>query len=206
MQEKYFSVLIICCSILFACTNKPKPTKNLEDIRPKSNRKERIKEFKSEKDTLRFYLKSYTQDSVLLEIENITTIESKHFINRFQPLKYSFFKLHKKDSVDNIEHFFWEFKDSSATKNAFYNWLDIEKSSKIFASKSLSKDFFIALITEKNIDFFYSKKKMEILKLIRYVKFNRNTVEFKFIIIQKLNSKAFWFTFDGQKLTPIITK
>lgn len=193
-------------SLITACTEKSDPLKNLDDIRPKSESKDRVLKTKIEKDTLLPYLKSYTQDSVLLEIERITPIELTHFINRFQPTKKFTFTLQQKDSTTNIEHFSWEFKDSTATKNAFYNWLDIEKSSKVLASKSLSKDFFTALITEKNIDFFYSKKKMDIPKLMRYVKFNRNTETYKFIIIQKRNSKAIWFTFTDEKLKAISTK
>jgi hypothetical protein len=192
--------------LIAACTEKSDPVKNLDEIRPKSEGKERIKETKESKDTLLPYLKSYTQDSVLLEIEGIKPIELTHFINRFQPTKKFAFTLQQKDSTTNIEHFSWEFKDSSATKNAFYNWLDIEKSSKVFAPKSLSKDFFTALVTEKHIDFFYSKKKMDIPKLMRYVKFNRNTETYKFIIIQKRNAKAIWFTFTDEKLTAISTK
>ena len=192
--------------LITACTEKSDPVKNLDDIRPKSESKERIKEYKESKDTLLPYLMNYTQDSVLLEIESISPIEHSHFINRFQPTKKFAFTLQQKDSTTNIGHFSWEFKDSSATKNAFYNWLDIEKSSKVFAPKSLSKDFFTALITEKHIDFFYSKKKMDIPKLMRYVKFNRNTETYKFIIIQKRNSKALWYQFADEKLTLIPSK
>jgi hypothetical protein len=192
--------------LLNACGENSKSVKNLADIRPKSEGKDRVLKSKVEKDTLLPYLKSYTQDSVLIEIERITPIELTHFINRFQPTKKFAFTLQQKDSTTNIEHFSWEFKDSTATKNAFYNWLDIEKSSKVLAPKSLSKDFFTALITEKNIDFFFSKKKMDIPKLMRYVKFNRNTETYKFIIIQKRNSKAIWFTITDAKLTAISTK
>jgi hypothetical protein len=192
--------------LISACTEKSDPVKNLDDIRPKSEGKECELKTKDEKDTLLPYLKSYTQDSVLLEIESISPIEHLHFINRFQPVKKTAFLLQQKDSITNIEHFSWEFKDSSATKNAFYNWLDIEKSSKVFAPKSLSKDFFTALVTEKHIDFFYSKKKMEIPKLMRYVKFNRNTETYKYIIIQKRNSKALWYQFADEKLTLIPSK
>ena len=206
IQGLFFCFLFLCLRLLNACGENPKSVKNLDDIRPKSERKERELKTKVKKDTLLPYLKSYTQDSVLLEIESIKPIEITHFINRFQPTKKFAFILQQKDSTRNIEHFAWEFKDSSATKNAYYNWLDIEKSSKVFSSKSLSKDFFTAFITEKHIDFFYSKKKMDIPKLMRYVKFNRNTETYKFIIIQKRNSKAIWFTFTNEKLTPIISK
>ena len=206
IQGLFFCFLFLCLRLLNACGENPKSVKNLDDIRPKSEGKDRVLKSKVEKDTLLPYLKSYTQDSVLIEIERITPIELTHFINRFQPTKKFAFTLQQKDSTTNIEHFSWEFKDSTATKNAFYNWLDIEKSSKVLAPKSLSKDFFTALITEKNIDFFFSKKKMDIPKLMRYVKFNRNTETYKFIIIQKRNSKAIWFTFINEKLTPIISK
>jgi hypothetical protein len=202
----FFSVLILCLNLLNACSEKPKQMKNLDDIRPKSEGKERIKETKESKDTLLPYLTSYTQDSVLLEIESISPIEHSHFINRFQPVKKTAFLLQQKDSTENIEHFAWEFKDSVATKNAFYNWLDIEKSSKILSSKSLSKLFFTTLITEKHIDFFYSNKKMDVPKLMRYVKFNRNTETYKYIIIQKRNSKALWYQFTDEKLTLIPSK
>lgn len=202
----FFSVLILCLNLLNACSEKPKQMKNLDDIRPKSEGKERIKETKESKDTLLPYLTSYTQDSVLLEIESISPIEHSHFINRFQPVKKTAFLLQQKDSTENIEHFAWEFKDSVATKNAFYNWLDIEKSSKILSSKSLSKLFFTTLITEKHIDFFYSNKKMDVPKLMRYVKFNRNTETYKYIIIQKRNSKALWYQFADEKLTLIPSK
>jgi hypothetical protein len=202
----FFSVLILCLNLLNACSEKPKQMKNLDEIRPKSEGKERIKETKESKDTLLPYLTSYTQDSVLLEIESISPIEHSHFINRFQPVKKTAFLLQQKDSTENIEHFAWEFKDSVATKNAFYNWLDIEKSSKILSSKSLSKLFFTTLITEKHIDFFYSNKKMDVPKLMRYVKFNRNTETYKYIIIQKRNSKALWYQFADEKLTLIPSK
>jgi hypothetical protein len=202
----FFSVLILCLNLLNACSEKPKQMKNLDDIRPKSESKERIKETKESKDTLLPYLTSYTQDSVSLEIESISPIEHSHFINRFQPVKKTAFLLQQKDSTENIEHFAWEFKDSVATKNAFYNWLDIEKSSKILSSKSLSKLFFTTLITEKHIDFFYSNKKMDVPKLMRYVKFNRNTETYKYIIIQKRNSKALWYQFADEKLTLIPSK
>lgn len=207
---KFKSVIVVfslgILSLITACAEKSDPVKNLDEIRPKSEGKERIKETKESKDTLLPYLTSYTQDSVLLEIESISPIEHSHFINRFQPVKKTAFVLQQKDSTENIEHFAWEFKDSSATKNAFYNWLDIEKSSKVFAPKSLSKDFFTALVTEKNIDFFYSNKKMDVPKLIRYVKFNRNTETYKYIIIQKRNSKALWYQFADEKLTLIPSK
>lgn len=200
----FFSLGIL--SLITSCTEKSNPVKNLDEIRPKSEGKERIKETKESKDTLLPYLTSYTQDSVLLEIESISPIEHSHFINRFQPVKKTAFLLQQKDSTENIEHLAWEFKDSVATKNAFYNWLDIEKSSKILSSKSLSKLFFTALITEKHIDFFYSNMKMDVLKLMRYVKFNRNTETYKYIIIQKRNSKALWYQFADEKLTLIPSK
>jgi len=197
---------ITILSLINACTEKSKPVKNLDQIRPKSQIKATTYQTKEIKDTLLPYLKSYTQDSVLLEVEAILPIEQVHFINRFQPIKKTALLLLQKDTTANIEHFSWEFKDSSATKNAFYNWLDIEKSSKVFSTKSLSKKHFIALITEKNIDFFFSEKKMDILKFMRYVKFNRKTVTFTYIIIQKPNSKAFWHQFTDKKLTLIPSK
>lgn len=193
-------------SLNTACTEKPQAVKNLDEIRPKSESKQRIKQYTEVKDTLLPYLKEYNQDSVLLEIQNISLLDQNHFINRFQPLKKSAFLLQQSDSTENIEHFAWEFKDSVATKNAFYNWLDIEKSSKILSSKSLSKLYFVALITEKHIDFFYSNKKMDIPKLMRYVKFNRNTDIYKYIIIQKRNSKALWYQFADEKLNLIPSK
>lgn len=193
-------------SLLAACGEKSQNVKNLDEIRPKSAGRERIKETEKSKDTLLPYLNNYNQDSVLMEIVSISLIEGLHFINRFQPVKKTAFLLQKKDSTDNIEHFAWEFKDSIATKNAFYNWLDIEKSSKILSSKSLSKLYFTALITEKYIDFFYSNKKMNVPKLMRYVKFNRNTDSYKYIIIQKRNSKALWHQFVDEKLTLIPSK
>lgn len=193
-------------SLLGACGEKPQNVKNLDEIRPKSADRERIKETEKSKDTLLPYLNNYNQDSVLMEIVSISLIEGLHFINRFQPVKKTAFLLQKKDSTENIEHFAWEFKDSIATKNAFYNWLDIEKSSKILSSKSLSKLYFTALITEKYIDFFYSNKKINVPKLMRYVKFNRITDSYKYIIIQKRNSKALWHQFVDEKLTLIPSK
>lgn len=193
-------------SLLAACGEKPQNVKNLDEIRPKSAGRERIKETEKSKDTLLPYLNNYNQDSVLMEIVSISLIEGFHFINRFQPVKKTAFLLQQKDSTENIEHFAWEFKDSIATKNAFYNWLDIEKSSKIFSSKSLSKLYFTALITEKYIDFFYSNKKMNVPKLMRYVKFNRNTESYKYIITQKRNSKALWHQFVDEKLNLIPSK
>jgi len=199
----FFKLFLVFVSLISACTNRDKPLKNLNDIRASSGSKERIVKNPISKDTLLPYLNTYNQDSVGLEVISLSIIEEQHFINRFQPISSCFFALEMKDSTQKLTHFAWTFKDSIDTKNAFYNWLDIEKSSKILASKSLSSDFFTAIVSETNIDFFYSKKKMDVQKLIRYVKLNRNTAIFNFIIIQKRNSKVFWYKFTNEKLTLI---
>lgn len=203
----YTFTLVLFSALLIACETESSKVKDLNDIRPKSEGKQNKKaEITKNKDTLQAYLKAYNQDSVALNILNLSNLESNHFINRFQPLVSTNYSLNTEDSTLELTHTYWSFKDSLYTNNAFFNWLDIEKNSKIYNSKALEKSFFMAIICDNSIDFITASKNLDPLIWVRFVKFNRKYKSISYILIQKRKSKTQWFTFTANKLTEIKKK
>lgn len=204
----YTFTLVLLSALLIACEIDSKKVKDLNDIRPRSEGKQTNNKSETtiNKDTLQPYLEAYNQDSVALKIVNLSNLESKHFINRFQPLVSLSYSLTTKDSTLELTHTYWSFKDSLYTNNAFFNWLDIEKNSKIYNPKALEKSFFMAIICDNSIDFISASKNLDPLNWLRFVKFNRKYKSISYILIQKRKSKTQWFTFTANKLTEIKKK
>lgn len=99
-------------------------------------------------------------------------------------------------SIDSIPYHFveWSFKDSAKTVNAFYNWLDCFgndcRSIKIDEEKNGSKQAFIAWVSNTNISYLESAKRIKIENWDPLL-FNKNGA-WIFIIRQAPNSNINW--------------
>lgn len=128
----------------------PKETKE-----KKSSLKIKKKEFL---DTLK-YLSCLNSDSINLKGIILSYSRDKEFIDRFaidSSLQINI-KINSGNSIIHKIHFF---RDSVQAKNAFFNWLDVEKGSFVGGKTSLGKSNQIVILTERHFQLFKSKRKL----------------------------------------------
>jgi hypothetical protein len=191
--------------ILFVACKEEKPKiLNIEDLRPKAKETKKEQNVSASSDTLTNYIKSYNKDSFLLEIKSLNPIEVKSFFNRFAPIKQEKFQLFTSDTMLELFHSTWTFKDSMSTTNAFYNWLDIEHSSKLGGNFSFGKQNYLMIISKNKIDLIESNQKIPFENWC-YLLRNRNseTKNFRWIVLfQSKKKKVQWEFYEPFTLKP----
>jgi len=141
---------------------------------------------------------SLTSDSINLDLFVSGIQKNKKFLDRFandSSLQMTFKHLNK-PQIELSIHFF---SDSSKGKNAFFNWLDEVKLSKVGSSLSLSKKNSIFILTEKHFQTITSSYPLDITKALRIFRFfSKNE---RLIYFMKSNRKeTIWYTFEKDKL------
>ena len=156
-------------------------------------------------DTLKAIFEFYNQDSVNLEITKINLNPEKTFIQRF-PYKNATNLLveSKKNLVTHLEI---NYSDSNAMKNAFFNYLDCYgkdcKSIELFQKVKFSKTFFMLITTTNSIHIIESDNNLNSSDWINCVRFSKIADPIKFIIIQKKQQIAKWFSYSHYHLTEV---
>ena len=187
---------------ILACSTNNKEKR--EKIENKKINNKKPKEIQKE-DTLKAIFEFYNQDSVNLEITKINVIPEKTFIQRF-PYKNATNLLveSKKNLVTHLEI---NYSDSNAMKNAFFNYLDCYgkdcKSIELFQKVKFSKTFFMLITTTKSIHIIESENNLNSSDWINCVRFSKIADPIKFIIIQKKQQKAKWFSYSHYHLTEV---
>lgn len=175
-----------------------------EKIENKKINNKKPKEIQKE-DTLKAIFEFYNQDSVNLEITKINLNPEKTFIQRF-PYKNATNLLveSKKNLVSHLEI---NYSDSNAMKNAFFNYLDCYgkdcKSIELFQKVKFSKTFFMLITTTNSIHIIESDNNLNSSDWINCVRFSKIADPIKFIIIQKKQQKAKWFSYSNFHLTEV---
>ncbi len=158
-----------------------------------------------EKDTLIVLFDRYNQDSVNLEITKISPNLEKTFIERFPNKKIFNFILESKNST--VKHLQIDYLDSNSMKNAFFNFLDCYgkdcKSIELFQKVKFSKTFFMLLASTKSIHIIESEFNQNPKKWINLLRYSNKKDPIKFIIIQKKQQKANWFSYSHYHLTEV---
>jgi hypothetical protein len=89
-------------------------------------------------------------------------------------------------------------------KNAFFNWLDCNgrncKSIKLYEETKIENANLLVIISSKSIDIIRSNSVIKPEEWINYVRFSRKISDFKYILFQKKNQKAFWLEYRDYKL------
>ena len=195
------STLLVGFFILACNTNNNQKREKIEN--KKINNK-KPKEIQKE-DTLKAIFEFYNQDSVNLEITKINLNPEKTFIQRF-PYKNATNLLveSKKNLVTHLEI---NYSDSNAMKNAFFNYLDCYgkdcKSIELFQKVKFSKTFFMLITTTKSIHIIESENNLNSSDWINCVRFSKIADPIKFIIIQKKQQIAKWFSYSHYHLTEV---
>lgn len=165
-------LIILMMLLTVGCTSgSTKPTKRFEAIQPTHQNNNRLNATKP--DTLSAYLSRYTMDSVGFTFDSIYVEGSAHFLDRFTDVKkprFSHFILSDASGQTFIGE--WKFKDSSARKNALFNWLDHfgpqEKQIEWYGKKKISTENTLILVNKTSIIQVSSMKRIETKKWEKY--------------------------------------
>ncbi len=204
-RDNNFIFAFILFFFLFSCSTKSE--KKTINFNIENKQKEKPKDSENlTKDTLNFKLEIYNQDSVDLNITAAKLDSNVYFIERFPN------KNIKKQILDSenftIKHLAIDYKDSSDTKNAFYNLLDCFdkncRSIKVFDKVKFKKAFFMLVVTEKSIHIIESEKNLDAKKWINFVRFSEINSRLKTIVVQKKQQNAKWFNYNNHQLIEIL--
>ena len=207
-------VIFIFILFLYACSSSPKEeTVSMEDIMPSSERykegdypkKKKEKEV-SFYDTLQPFYKTLL-DSLMIPKQKISLLDSKDLPDRFEVKSSQ--KLVWNLNNDSVNFYHWNFKDSSKTLNAFYNWMDCYgekcKSIKIGSTINFQKRSFLILVREKDLFFIDATKKINPETWIKTLNNNIKKPYWKYVISQNPRGKAKWETIKDTIHTEIKT-
>ena len=197
---------ITLSTIIFiqACSSNNNNNQKREKIENNKINNKKPKEILKE-DTLKAIFEFYNQDSVNLEITKINLNPEKTFIQRFPYKNATNLLLESKKNL--VKHLQINYADSNAMKNAFFNYLDCYgkdcKSIELFQKVKFSKTFFMLITTTKSIHIIESENNLNSSDWINCVRFSKIADPIKFIIIQKKQQKAKWFSYSHYHLTEV---
>ena len=200
---RIFSIsTLLACFFILACSANNKEKR--EKIENKKINNKKPKEIQIE-DTLKAIFEFYNQDSVNLEITKINLNPEKTFIQRFPYKNATNLLLESKKNL--VKHLQINYADSNAMKNAFFNYLDCYgkdcKSIELFQKVKFSKTFFMLITTTNSIHIIESDNNLNSSDWINCVRFSKIADPIKFIIIQKKQQKAKWFSYSNYHLTEV---
>ena len=187
---------ILACSTNNNQKREKTENKKINNKKPKEIQKE---------DTLIAIFEFYNQDSVNLEITKINLNPEKTFIQRFPYKNATNLLLESKKNL--VKYLQINYADSNAMKNAFFNYLDCYgkdcKSIELFQKVKFSKTFFMLITTTNSIHIIESENNLNSSDWINCVRFSKIADPIKFIIIQKKQQKAKWFSYSHYHLTEV---
>ena len=187
---------ILACSTNNNQKREKTENKKINNKKPKEIQKE---------DTLIAIFEFYNQDSVNLEITKINLNPEKTFIQRFPYKNATNLLLESKKNL--VKYLQINYADSNAMKNAFFNYLDCYgkdcKSIELFQKVKFSKTFFMLITTTKSIHIIESDNNLNPSQWVNCVRFAKLKDPLKFIIVQKKQQKAKWFSYSNYLLTEV---
>ena len=195
------STLLACFFILACSANNNQKREKIENKNINNKKPKEIQKV----DTLKAIFEFYNQDSVNLEITKINLNPEKTFIQRFPYKNATNLLLESKKNL--VKHLQINYADSNAMKNAFFNYLDCYgkdcKSIELFQKVKFSKTFFMLITTTKSIHIIESENNLNSSDWINCVRFSKIADPIKFIIIQKKQQIAKWFSYSHYHLTEV---
>ena len=195
------STLLACFFILACSANNNQKREKIENKKINNKKPKEIQKV----DTLKAIFEFYNQDSVNLEITKINLNPEKTFIQRFPYKNATNLLLESKKNL--VKHLQINYSDSNAMKNAFFNYLDCYgkdcKSIELFQKVKFSKTFFMLITTTNSIHIIESDNNLIPSYWINCVRFSKIADPIKFIIIQKKQQKAKWFSYSNYHLTEV---
>ncbi len=191
--------------VLFACEqDAAKKPVSLDSIRPHSKTNKSKSDQKKAKDTLGPFLNYYANDSASLQIAKlkIDSLGEHRFLDRFSPNIQRF--LLQDSSSASFQVCTWNFKDSSACLEAFYNWLDQagkNNSSVPLLKGSISNaNYNLVIVAEKQILYIGSKRAIDFKKWLLWYSGTTKSPDCRYILYSQPKKRTKWFKFENAQI------
>ena len=198
-------LLVLLLLQLFACSQDgSKQPVSLDQIRPKSSKKRPSQAQDQTADTLQALSNFYTNDSASLQIASqvIPKEATLFFLDRFSRSYESF---HLKDSSgQEFTYTAWNFSDSNACYEAFYNWLDQagpQKSSVALGKGNISNGAHtLFIVADRQIISVMSKQPLRIKNWLQWYSGTAQFKTMKYILHARPRKKTQWLQYKNVKL------
>lgn len=207
-KNKHMKKLLFFCFFVAGCTgNSTQDPVTFDEVTPDS-KKEYHKTDSLVVDTVKAFsissLSDFSQnfaDSLLVVDSRFSQWDTLLFPDRFQAVSKEKWKANF--GKDSLVFARWEFKDSIQTKNAFYNWLDCFgtkcKSVELNSEKRIQKQAFFILLTNKQLLFVESKKRLKFEDLHAFFSEQLKRETLLFWLQQETSGKVNWMKADAWK-------
>jgi len=184
-----------CLVVLIAsCNSEPNSTPvDYETFRPKS--KEPGPSKQPLKDSVSVDLSCFNQDSVALGILKALAIDTAYFLDRFTSLHD---RQHWRLKTASDEYSFgsWSFRDSTARKNAVFNWLDRfgerEISVPWLKPINLGAKYSLILFNDRSVIALTGSTKPAMKQWLNYQRFNFPKDSVRYVLTSIPNRKCQW--------------
>lgn len=197
------AILIFSVLLFVSCKQKPKEeVLDMNEIIPHSDRYQNgdLKHLENA-DTIDFGFDLKFAEEVGIAVLGTCDFEGKLFPDRFTPLNS--IKLNLIRESDTVIYCNWTYKDSTQTKNAFYNWIDCFgpkcKSIKLGQNVNFQKDNFILLVGDTSLIYFSAREKLDPDDWLNYFILKYDLDDWKFMITQRTRGKAIWKSITNGK-------
>jgi hypothetical protein len=192
--NKSFAIFVLVF-VLFSCTEKGKDEViDMSDITPSSDRDYDADLKNEKKDTIDYGFNSAVANELGLNLSGIHFYEYPLFPDRFNPRTTK--KLVLMQEMDSTFFCQWSYRDSVATKNAFYNWIDCFgercKSIKMYERANLQKENFVLLMSDTAIVYISSSKQLKYADWQTYFEKTYKIEDWKLIMHQGVRGKTKW--------------
>ena len=178
----------------------------MRNFDPTKKIKSEVKEKTSQDvDSLLFWKQRYRSDSVKINFDSLQASFTRHFLDRFSAKHFIKNKLFQ--GGDSLLHFRWTFSDTTATKNAFYNWLDCYgttcRSIKLYEPFKIEKQATLIFLNQYSISYIRGKQ-----NLSKEAWTNFETTVFPadslfLLIVQQPGKNAIWYQYKDKKFNSI---
>ena len=191
--------------VLFACgQDGAKKPVSLDTIRPHSNADKSQNDPKKAKDTLGPFLNYYANDSASLQIAHLSidSLDQHWFLDRFSA-NIQRFTLEDSSTI-SYQLRTWNFKDSSACLEAFYNWLDQagknNSSVPLLKGSVPSGNYNLMIVAEKQILYIASKRAIDFKKWLLWYSGTTTSPDCRYILYSQPKKRTKWFKFENAQI------
>ena len=203
---KWYSILL-CLTFLILVTRCHSGDKEtIRNFDPTKKIKSEVEEKNNQQvDSLLFWKQRYQSDSVKINFDSLQASFTRHFLDRFKAKQIIKNKLFQ--GGDSLLHFRWTFGDTTATKNAFYNWLDCYgttcRSIKLYEPFKIEKQSTLIFLNQYSISYIRGKQNLSKESWINFEKTVFPTDSLFLLIVQQPGKNALWYQYKNKKFNSI---
>ena len=203
---KRFKVITIFVTLFFLFACKSEKKERIVNFDPaKKIDLDSVPELIKKPDSLLFWKQRYQSDSVKIKVDSMQPSFAKHFLDRFNPKHIIKNKLFH--GGDSLLHFRWTFSDTTATNNAFYNWLDCYGTTclslKLYEPFKIEKQATLIFRNHNSISYIRGKQNLSKEAWINFEKTLFPKDSLSLLIVQKPGKNALWYRFQKNKFNLI---